>query len=160
MKVQKVLFICSIAMTMAFAQEDTSGRRQDETTGAQTANTSTYSPRQVKIIGNLDFGQASTPVEYSNNPPYRAFVFSAFGGETVQIKVDGDSDKPFVALADSCLMELVKGTNDLTLSLPKRGPYIEVWYIGFRDSDSRPAHFTARVNKVAAPSEPVIPTAY
>jgi|SRR5579862_4106209 len=159
MRVQKVLFICGIAMTMAFAQEDTSGREPHDTTEAQSANSSQYSPREVKIIGNLDFGQASTTVEYSNQPRYRAFVFSAFGGETVQIKVDGDSDKPFVALTDSCLTELVKGTNDLTLSLPKRGPYIEVWYIVFRDSDSRPAHFTVRVNKVTAPPEPTIPTA-
>ena len=152
MRVKKILFISSLAMVMAVAQ-DTTGRQPNIGTETQNANDRSYAPRDVKILGDLDFGQESKTVEYSNSPKYRAFVFSAFGGQTVEIKVDGDSEQPFVALTDSCLKQLTQGTKDLTVSLPNRGPYIEVWYVVFRDTADKPAHFSVRVNKVAAPVE-------
>ena len=109
----------------------------------------TYAPADVKVLGDLDYGQTSDSVDYSAKPPYRAFVFSAFGGDSVEVTVKGDERRAFVALTDSSLNQLVSGATNLTLSLPNRGPYIEVWYILFRDFDSKPGHFTVLVKKLA-----------
>src|SRR5437660_11942779 len=42
----------------------------------------TFAATDVRVLGDLDYGQTSGPVGYSANPPYRAFAFNAFGGET------------------------------------------------------------------------------
>ena len=111
----------------------------------------TYSAKEVRVLGDLDYGQASAPVAYSATPTYRAFVFSAFGGETVEVSVHGATRKAMVALADSGLNQLAIGDTSLRLSLPNRGPYIECWYIVFRDFEKKPAQFTVQVNKLATP---------
>lgn len=108
-----------------------------------------YSPADVKVLGDLDYGKRSRAVFCSANPPYRAFVFSAFGGEAVDITVAGSRGKPFVALTDSTLNTLVTGNGHVSLLLPYRGPYIEVWYIVFKDFENRPQRFTVQVNKAS-----------
>ncbi len=77
-------------------------------------------------------------------------MFSAFGGEKVEVTVKGADRKAFVALADSSLNQLTSGATNLSLALPYRGPDIEVWYIVFRDLDNKPGRFTVQVKKVAS----------
>jgi hypothetical protein len=142
---------------LAVAQEKTTSRAPDSAGGfcAATAPLSEcgsahpYDPADVKVLGDLDYGQTSESVDYSSKPPFRAFVFSAFGGERVEVTVKGDDRKAFVALTDSTLNQLMSGSTNLSLSLPYRGPYIEVWYILFRDFDSKPGRFTVQVKKLA-----------
>src|SRR5438132_14194887 len=122
--VKKALIIYGFAVMAVAAGENTISRSGSE-------GSSTYSARDVKVLGDLEFGKRSEAVDYSDRPPYRAFVFSAFGGETVEIKVDGGERTAFVALADSTLTRLVSGKTNVSLSLPKHGPYIECWYIVF-----------------------------
>lgn len=106
-----------------------------------------YGPSDVQILGDLDYGQTSKPVAYSAKPPYRAFVFSGYGCQMVEVTVKSADGKPFVALADSSLNEISRGAAHLSVRLPYRGPDIEVWYIVFKDSDDKPASFTVQVKK-------------
>lgn len=107
-----------------------------------------YRPDDVSILGPLDYGQTSKPVTYSAKPPYRAFVFSGYGCQVVDITLKSDAEKPFVALADSSLREIAHATDHLSVRLPFRGPDIEVWYVVFKESDDKPASFTVQVKKI------------
>lgn len=127
------------AITLAVAQEKSTNLQQPVS----------YSPTEVKVLGDLDYGRTSPSVIYSNRPQYRAFVFSGFGNETFDITVNGTGGRAFVALADSSLTEIASGTTHLTVSLPYRGPDMEVWYVVFRDTAKNPGRFTVRVNKLA-----------
>ena len=126
---------------------------------AEAGFPATYAAADVKVLGDLDYGQSSGPVVYSARPAYRAFVFSAFGGEAVEVSVRGTDRKAMVALADSSLTRLAIGDTSLQLVLPNRGPYIECWYIVFRDFEKKPAQFTVQVKKLVPPaSAQVAPT--
>lgn len=152
----KVLIMSCIAASFLTAQEKaTRGGSRDfthhllaTTAVTQSAYPFTYAARDVRILGDLDFGKNSGFVPYSMRPPYSAFVFSAFGGETVEITVKGATRKAMVALADASLNRLVMGDSSLRVTLPYRGPYIECWYIIFRDFDGKPARFSVQVNKI------------
>jgi hypothetical protein len=106
-----------------------------------------YLPSDVKVLGALDYGQTSDPINYSAGPHYRAFVFSGYGGERVEATVTGIDRKAFVAIADSSLIQIASGATHLSVRLPYRGPDIEVWYIVFRNFDDRAACFTVHVAK-------------
>jgi hypothetical protein len=107
-----------------------------------------YAPADVQVLGNLDYGQTSDSVKCSTNPHYRAFVFSAYGGESVDVTVKSADRKAFVSIADSSLALVASGATHLSVRLPYRGPDIEVWYIVFRDFDNRPARFTVQLKKI------------
>ena len=157
---EKVVIISCLAVTFISAQEKTTHHGAQHFSRPLIAVTHvspselprTYSARDVKILGDLDYGQSSGPVVYSASPTYRAFVFSAFGGETVEVSVQGTNRKAIVALADSGLNQLAIGDTSLRLSLPNRGPYIECWYIVFRDFEKKPAQFTVQVKKLRSPT--------
>jgi hypothetical protein len=133
-----------------FAQEKTTFAQASPPVALSTqiALPHAYSAKDVKILGDLDSGRASPPVLYSAHPPYRAFVFSAYGGEQVDIAVKGATRKAYVVLTDSTLVPLASGVGSLRFTLPYRGPYIEVWYIVFRDFEAKPARFTVQVKKL------------
>src|ERR1700738_2865501 len=42
-----------------------------------------FPPSDVQIVGDLDYGKRSDPVDYSNQPRFRAFVFDGNGGDRV-----------------------------------------------------------------------------
>ena len=108
----------------------------------------TIQPADVKILGDLDYGQTSHPVACASTPQYRAFVFSGYGGDRVEVTVKGLGRTASVTLADSSLTEIARGTTSLTLALPNYGPDIEVWYILFHDDQYKPARFSVQVKKV------------
>src|SRR5437763_7887574 len=108
----------------------------------------TFQPSEVKIVGDLDYGQTSDPVEYTDNPRYRAFVFSANSQDRIEVTVKGDERKAFVAIADGSMKELANGTTYVTVTLPKTGPDAEAYYIIFRDTDNKAATFTVELKKV------------
>lgn len=148
------MFIASLAAVVAVAQEKTTVRAVPDVSQVvrqatrTTATPFSYSPTDVRVLGDLEFGRSSGAVSYSTRPQYRAFVFSAYGGETVRISVKGAGRKAFVALTDSTMTQLASGAETVSLSLPYRGPYIECWYIIFRDYQNRPARFTVHVEKL------------
>ena len=153
--VQK-LVIFGVLMTMtAVAQEKGSGQTAPPASplvcAASLINKSepaiSYGPSDVQILGDLEDGQTSNPVTYSPKPPYRAFVFSGYGCEKVEVTINSTDGKPFLALADSSLNEISRGDTHLSVRLPYRGPDIEVWYIVFKDVNDKPASFTVQVKK-------------
>lgn len=108
----------------------------------------TYPPEEVKIVGDLDYGQTSEPVEYTATPGYRAFVFNGNSRDRIEVTVTSDDRKATVAIADGSLKELINGTTTVTFTLPDKGPDPEAYYIIFRDSEGKAGSFTVALKKV------------
>jgi hypothetical protein len=86
-------------------------------------------------------------VNYATTSRYRAFFFSGYGNERVEITTAGA--RSWVALADSSL-NLVASSNGarLSVALPYHGPDLEVWYIVFREAEVVPAGLRVQVKKI------------
>ena len=103
----------------------------------------------VRIVGDLDYGQTSPLVEYTAQPRFRAFVFSAKAGDRIEVNVQGADRKAFVAIADGTLKQLASGTSRLSFRIPNHGPDAEAYYIVFRDSEDKPAKFTVELKRLS-----------
>ena len=103
----------------------------------------------VKIVGDLEYGQTSPSVECSGAPGYCAFVFNGLGGDRIDVDVSNGQGKAFVAIADDALAELTSGTNRLVFSLPSKGPDPDTYYLVFRDRESKPGRFIVKLMKLA-----------
>jgi hypothetical protein len=99
------------------------------------------------MLGTLDNGQTSKPVEYSNTPQYRAFVFEGSGHDQVEVTVTGGNGKAFIALADSTLSPIARGSGRLSATLPYHGPDIEAFYILVKSSANQPEQFAVHLKK-------------
>ena len=108
-----------------------------------------FPPADVKIMGDLRYGQTSDAVECSSASPYYAFVFNGKGNERVDVVVKSEDRQAFVAIADPSLNKITSGTGHVTTTLPNRGPDAEAFYIVFRDTESKDARHR-RVEKAAA----------
>jgi hypothetical protein len=106
-----------------------------------------YAPDDVKIVGVLNYGQKSEPVEYSHTPQYRAFVFEGRGNDRVEIVVTGAGQNAFVAVADPGLNVIASGTGHLSVSLPDHGPDTETFYVVFKDPTNRPSRMSVQLKK-------------
>jgi hypothetical protein len=107
-----------------------------------------FPPADVKVMGDLNYGQTSGAVECSSASPYYAFVFNGKGGERVDVVVKSEDRQAFVAIGDPSLNQLASGTGHVTFTLPNRGPDAEGYYIVFRDSESKDARFTVELKKL------------
>jgi hypothetical protein len=96
----------------------------------------------VNVVGDLNYGQTSAPVECSRVPSYCAFVFNGHGDDRIEVDVSSADGKTFVAIADGALVQLTSGTNRVLFSLPRKGPDAETYYIVFRDPDNKAQRFT------------------
>jgi len=113
-----------------------------------------YSPDDIKIVGTLESGQTSKPVEYSGTPKYRAFVFEGNGHDQIEVTVLGGNRKAYIALADSTLTPIASGLGRLSTTLPYHGPDTEAFYILFRGSAKPPARLTVHLKKTPAVAAP------
>jgi hypothetical protein len=104
-------------------------------------------PAEVKIEGALEYGQSSDPVEYSGNPRYSAFVFTANAQDRIEVTVKASDRKATVAIADGSLNELATGTTRVTFQIPNHGPDAEAYYIVFRDLEGKPGKFTVELKR-------------
>jgi hypothetical protein len=107
-----------------------------------------FPPADVKIIGDLRYGQTSDAVECSSASPYYAFVFNGKANERVDVVVKSEDRQAFVAIADPSLNQLTSGTGHVVFTLPNRGPDAEAFYIVFRDSESKDARFRVELKKL------------
>jgi hypothetical protein len=105
-------------------------------------------PSDVEIAGDIEYGQTSAPIEYTAKPMYRALVFVGEGGDRVEVTVQTNGGKAFVAIADGSLKQLASGTDKLVFELPDRGPDAEAFYIVFREAEGKPGKFTVVLKKV------------
>jgi hypothetical protein len=155
---KKSLIAGCFAAILAWAQEKTTVKPiatqvvAQRPIGQTTGFTGTYSPAKIKILGALNYGTTSGPVIYAGRQRYLAFVFTGYGGDIVDITVKGVDGKAFVAVADSSLNRIISGDTHLSLGLPYKGPDIEVWYIIFRETEYKTAHFTVQVKKIGSES--------
>ena len=108
---------------------------------------SQYLPSDVKVLGVLDYGRRSIALDCAAKQRYRAFVFSGYGGDRVEIALQGEHPNASFAVTDSTLIPIESGSSRVTVALPYRGPDIEVYYIVFPTSN-RTAHLTVQVKKV------------
>jgi hypothetical protein len=111
-----------------------------------------YAPESVKVLGTLDYGQTSRPVVYSKAPGYRAFVFTGDGNDQIEVTLTGAGRNTPVAVADSSLKVIGRGTGRLSLTLPYRGPDTEAYYIVFKDVN-QPSRLVVRLRKTG-PARP------
>jgi len=107
-----------------------------------------FNPDDVKIVGDLNYGETGAPVSCSASPAYCAFVFNGRGDDQIQVTVKADGGTAMVAIADGALTQLASGANTLSFTLPNRGPDAEAYYIVFRDKDHKPGRFTVGLRKV------------
>jgi len=107
-----------------------------------------FPPKDVKFLGDLQYGQTSDAVECTGASPYYAFVFKGKGGERVDVVVRSEDRQAFVAVGDPSLNRIASGTGHVTVTLPNRGPDAEVFYVVFRDSESKNGRFTVELKKL------------
>ena len=112
-----------------------------------------FPPAEVRIVGDLEYGHSSAPIECATSPRYHALVFNAHGGDRVDVTVTAEGRQAEVAIADPSLNEIASGANHVTAVLPDRGPDVEAYYIVFRDSENKPARFTVRLKKLTEASQ-------
>ena len=105
-----------------------------------------FRPADVKVLGALDYGDTSAPVECGGGTEYCGYVFNGAGGDQIQVTVKGGEQKPFVAVADGSLKELARGEGTVSLTLPNKGPDIEAYYIVFRGENNQ-ARLTVHLAK-------------
>jgi hypothetical protein len=142
--VKKAIILSCLTVMMAAAQEKSAANSAVTTTWVK------YRPADVKVLGVLDYGQSQNALDRSvrtASPRYRAFVFSGYGRDRVEITLKGETAASSFILTDSTLNAIGEGTSQATVSLPYRGPDIEVYYIVFPAS-GKPAHVSVRVKKV------------
>lgn len=104
--------------------------------------------KDVKVEGALDYGQTSTPVEYSSPPKYRALVFNGKPGDQVRITVKSSAGLAVIAIANGALNQLAAGKSPLTAKLPGTGPDVEAFYIVLHEEKLRPATFAVQLERV------------
>ena len=134
---KKAIILSCLTVMMTVAQEKTASNNAVTTTWAK------YRPDDVKVLGVVDYGHVQSAVDRTARPRYRAFVFSGYGRDRVQITLRGET---FI-VTDSTLNPIGSGSSQATVSLPFRGPDIEVYYIVFPAS-SKLAHVSVQVKKV------------
>jgi hypothetical protein len=106
-----------------------------------------FSPSDVTILGDIDYGQTSPALDCPGGEKYCALVFNAAGGDKVELTVSGGAGKPLVALADGTLKELARGASKLVASLPTTSEPV-TYYLIFRGEAGRPGKFTIALRKL------------
>lgn len=112
---------------------------------------------RMKTVGTLQYGQASSPFNYTKTPRFRAVRFDGAAGDDVDVWVRSTNGDPVAWILDSSFRVL--GSNDdadeatldahITLTLPPSNAARH--YIVMRDYDTRPARFT--VELLGGPSD-------
>jgi hypothetical protein len=107
-----------------------------------------FNPADVKIVGDINYGETSAPAACSSSPVYCAFVFNGRGDDRVEVAVLADQGTALVAIADGSLSQLANGINRVSFTLPNRGPDSEAYYIVFCGKAHKPGRFTVTLKKV------------
>jgi len=112
-----------------------------------------FPPAEVKIAGDIDYGNTSAPVDCATTPRYHALVFASHGGDKVEATVTAEGHRAEVSIADPSLNQVATGDGRVTAVLPNHGPDPETYYIVFRERDGKAAQFVVSLKKVEAQSK-------
>jgi hypothetical protein len=111
-----------------------------------------FRPSDVKVLGDIKYGQSIGPKLCAVTPRYTAYVFNGNGGDRIEVTAKGEG-ATYVAIADSSLVPIAGGSEHLVLTLSTRGPDVEAFYIVFRPEASGSARVTIQLKKLAETSE-------
>jgi hypothetical protein len=143
----KAIILFGLTSIVTFAQEKTASNHPVTSTWVK------YRPGDVKVLGVVDYGHAQNAVDRATGPRYRAFVFSGYGRDRVEITLQGEKPSSSFIITDSTLNQIGTGHSRTTVSLPYRGPDIEVYYIVF-PACSKTARVTVQVKRVGRDMSP------
>lgn len=147
----KRLFLLLLAASSAAACAVTEDRSEDVAESEDALRALTAS----EIVGTLAYGETSGPIQYTEDPTYRAFAFEGAKGDEIEIDVHADSaDARAWLLAPN--FRTLKWNDDassstrdshVTHELTQTGKH----YIAFREKNYEEATFTVSLKKKAAP---------
>ena len=123
--------------------------------GAPRAQPSFFRRAEIKIVGELQYGERSDRVQYTPTPLYRALHFEGKPGERVDIRVESIDGQAMAALTDSRFKPIVSnfGSHITTVLPPSAEPYPITYYVVFREARKNPATFTVVLNRVGAQAD-------
>jgi hypothetical protein len=142
----KAIVLICLASFVTVAQEKTASNQPVTSTWVK------YRPDDVKVLGVVDYGHAQNALDRTPGPRYRAFVFSGYGRDRVEITLQGEKPSSFI-ITDSTLNQIGSGHSQTTVSLPYRGPDIEVYYIVF-PACTKAARISVQIKKVGRDMSP------
>jgi hypothetical protein len=110
---------------------------------------------EVKVVDQLQYGQATQRLQYTGKPPYLAVHFQGNPGDRVDIRIDSTDGQAAAALTESDYKPIISnfGSHIVTQLPPSAQPYPHEYYIIFQDERKRPATFTVSVQKLGASPE-------
>ena len=112
---------------------------------------------KLKIVDSLTYGQETASAHYTKTPKYRAYTFSAEGGDSIDVWVRSSNGDPMTWVLDSKFKILAKNddasdtdTNshiDFTLpaSTDTGLPAPAVYYVVYRNATTDSADFTVKL---------------
>jgi hypothetical protein len=114
--------------------------------------------RRIQVIGPLNFGERSSPVQYHNPPSYRAFTIAAQPGDPIDVWVrssDGNAsawlfDASFHTVAKNDDADMTTKDSHITATVPPGQPVS--WYIVFREHSGADATFNVMLAAKPAPN--------
>ncbi len=111
-----------------------------------------FRDEDLKVVGELQYGQTSEKVEYANQPRYMAFHFEGRACYKVDIQVDSINGQAMAALTDSRYKPIVSnfGSHVTSLMPLSQDPYPNRYFIVFEEERRNPATFTVTLRKVGS----------
>ena len=110
-----------------------------------------FRDEEVKVVGDLQFGQTSDKIEYANKPPYVALYFDAHAGDKVDIKIASINGQAMAALTDSGYRPIVTNFGSHVTAVLPAGPepYPNRYFIIMQEERRKPATFIVMLEKTA-----------
>ena len=104
---------------------------------------------QVKVVGEIRYGQTSDKIEYTGKPLYRAIYFDGHAGDNVDIKVTSINGQTLSALTDSRYKPIVSsfGSHVTAVLPPSAEPYPDRYFVIIQEERRKPATFTVTLEK-------------
>jgi hypothetical protein len=113
-----------------------------------------FRDEEVKVVAELQYGQTSPMIEYTDKPRYRGVHFEGHAGDHVDIRVESINGQALSALTDTRYKPLVSnfGSHIATVLPPGAEPYPNRYFVIFQEERRHPATFTVTVQKEGAKS--------
>ena len=116
---------------------------------ASCAVAETFPKAEIKVLGSIDYGQTSAPVQYSSSPKYRAFEFNAKPGDHLEIWVHARRGSAKAFLTNGDFQSMAGGTAHFSTMIPEESQPA-TYYVIFYESSFKAGNFTVELQRPAA----------
>lgn len=106
-----------------------------------------FNPADVAILGDVDYGKTTDPLECGQAQKFCAVLFNGESGDRVEATITGVEGTPFVAIANGALAEIARGTGRVTATLPEVTGGLATYYIVFRNEHGKAVRFAVQLAK-------------